>query len=393
MIKSFFSFFVFYCFCFGNASLFSIQDSVYKESSMYDFYGMASWNRASKEQKNKMVDDFLIREGAYILGKKDMLDLSASFKEKAYNKHRQLLVNYVYQLDVSSMGMDSSRFDEGKKHLKEDLLVHHILFGHDGSALREPVGRLEEEAYVLCGEVLDTLTLEGFEGPIDVLLSLAREQKVDLTQISILELAQQYLEFVQQAQSLNLEVAADYLVMAAWLAYLKSRILLPRDEEGENSTPEELAEALRFQLRRLEAMRKAGSAILQLPQLGLDVFSRGMPELISNVSSPIYELSLFELLKSYGQVKVRGEVSTLSIVATRLYSVDEAIERLKNMLGNIPDWQDLIGFLPDGLNNNLLTRSAVASTFVASLELAKEGYIELKQNNTYGPIFVRPREM
>ena len=155
------------------------------------------------------------------------------------------------------------------------------------------------------------LTLEGFEGPIDVLLSLAREQKVDLTQISILELAQQYLEFVQQAQSLNLEVAADYLVMAAWLAYLKSRILLPRDEEGENSTPEELAEALRFQLRRLEAMRQAGAAILQLPQLGLDVFSRGMPELISNVTSPIYELSLFELLKSYGQVKVRGEVSSI----------------------------------------------------------------------------------
>jgi len=237
------------------------------------------------------------------------------------------------------------------------------------------------------------LTLEGFEGPIDVLLSLAREQKVDLTQISILELAQQYLEFVQQAQSLNLEVAADYLVMAAWLAYLKSRILLPTDEEGDDGTPEELAEALRFQLRRLEAMREAGAAILQLPQLGLDVFSRGMPELISNVTSPIYELSLFELLKSYGQVKVRGEVSTLSIVATRLYSVDEAIERLKNMLGDIPDWKELIGFLPDGLNNNLLTRSAVASTFVASLELAKEGYIELKQNNTYGPIFVRPREM
>ena len=237
------------------------------------------------------------------------------------------------------------------------------------------------------------LTLEGFEGPIDVLLSLAREQKVDLTHISILELAQQYLEFVQQAQSLNLEVAADYLVMAAWLAYLKSRILLPRDEEGENSTPEELAEALRFQLRRLEAMRQAGAAILQLPQLGLDVFSRGMPELISNVTSPIYELSLFEILKSYGQVKVRGEVSSLSIVATRLYSVDEAIERLKNMLGDIPDWQELIGFLPDGLNNNLLTRSAVASTFVASLELAKEGYIELKQKNTFGPIFVRPRGM
>ena len=237
------------------------------------------------------------------------------------------------------------------------------------------------------------LTLEGFEGPIDVLLSLAREQKVDLTQISILELAQQYLEFVQQAQSLNLEVAADYLVMAAWLAYLKSRLLLPKEEDGDNSTPEELAEALRFQLQRLEAMRKAGAALMQLPQLGRDVFSRGMPELVSNVTSPIYELSLFELLKSYGNVKLRGETSTLSIVATRLYSVDEAIDRLKNMLGDIPDWQTLIGFLPDGLNDSLLTRSAVASTFAASLELVKEGYIELKQNGTYGPIFLRPREI
>ena len=159
---------------------------------------------------------------------------------------------------------------------------------------------------------------------IDVLLSLAREQKVDLTQISILELAQQYLEFVQQAQSLNLEVAADYLVMAAWLAYLKSRLLLPKEKDGDNSTPEELAEALRFQLQRLEAMRKAGAALMQLPQLGRDVFSRGMPELVSNVTSPIYELSLFELLKSYGNVKLREKLQHL-VFATRLYSVDEQL--------------------------------------------------------------------
>ena len=131
MVKNLLPFLLFCCFGFGNIPLFSIQDSVYTESSMYDFYGMASWNRASKEQKNKMVDDFLIREGSYILAKREKLDLLTSFKEKTYNKHRQLLVNYVYQLDVSSMGIDSLRFSRGKKHLKEDLLVHHILFGYD----------------------------------------------------------------------------------------------------------------------------------------------------------------------------------------------------------------------------------------------------------------------
>ncbi|MBH66739.1 MAG: segregation/condensation protein A [Rhodospirillaceae bacterium] len=237
------------------------------------------------------------------------------------------------------------------------------------------------------------LTLDGFEGPIDVLLSLAREQKVDLTQISILELAEQYLAFVQQAQSLNLEVAADYLVMAAWLAFLKSRLLLPKDEENEETSPEELAEALRFQLQRLEAMREVGAKLMGGPQLGLDRFARGMPEKISNILSPVYDISLFELLKIYGNIRLRNETSSLRIISTRLFAVDEAIERLKTMLAGVPDWQTLVGFLPKGLHNELLARSAVASTFAASLELVKEGSIELRQDEKYGPIYLRQRDV
>lgn len=236
------------------------------------------------------------------------------------------------------------------------------------------------------------LTLDGFEGPIDILLSLAREQKVDLTQISILELAQQYLDFVQQAQSLNLEVAADYLVMAAWLAFLKSRLLLPNDDESDQATPEQMAEALRFQLQRLEAIRKVGAELMRIPRLGIDTFSRGMPERISNISSAVYDVNLFDLLKAYGNIQVRSETTSLNIVSTRLFSVDAAIARLKGVLGSIPDWQILSRFLPGGLHNELLTCSAIASTFAASLELVKEGYIELRQESKYGAIYLRQRK-
>ncbi len=236
------------------------------------------------------------------------------------------------------------------------------------------------------------LTLEGFEGPIDVLLSLAREQKVDLIHISILELAEQYLLFVQQAQSLNLEIAADYLVMAAWLAYLKSRLLLPKNEAEDEYSPEQMAEALRFQLQRLEAMRKVGSELLKLPQLGTDRHARGMEEKVSNQIFSVYDLTLFELLKTYGDIKQRSTESTLNIVSTKLFAVDEALERLRLMIGKIPDWQSMIDYLPKGLHNAVLARSAVASTFVASLELVKEGLIDLRQDKHFGPIFLRGRK-
>jgi segregation and condensation protein A len=237
------------------------------------------------------------------------------------------------------------------------------------------------------------LTLDGYEGPIDVLLTLGRDQKVDLTQISIQKLADQYLAFIRQAQSLNLEVAADYLVMAAWLAYLKSRLLLPRaadDEEGLSS--EDLADALRFQLLRLEAMRNAGDSLMARPQLGVDTFTRGMPESIADLTHPVYDVTLFELLKAYGDHKVRTEHTSLRITSTNLFAVDEAVKRLRQMLGSMPNWQALISFLPSNLRNGLLNRSALASTFVASLELVKEGHIELWQDSAFGPIFLRNRE-
>lgn len=237
------------------------------------------------------------------------------------------------------------------------------------------------------------LSLDGYEGPIDVLLALGRDQKVDLTQISILQLADQYLAFIHQAQSLNLEIAADYLVMAAWLAYLKSRLLLPSTEEdGEGLTSEELAEVLRFQLQRLEAMRAVGDRLMGRPRLGVDIFERGMPESITNLAHPVYDVTLFELLKAYADHKIRTEETPLRIVSTKLYAVEEAVKRLRMMLGKMPDWRTLVSFLPLDLRGALLTRSAVASTFVASLELVKEGHIELRQDTPYGPIFLRNRE-
>ena len=161
-IKPFFIYVVFVCFSFGNNPVFTISDSVFYETDMYDFYGMAAWNRSSVDQKKQMIDDFLVREGAFLSAKNKGLSFSSSFKEKVYNKKRQLLVNYVYQIDVSQMGLDSSRYKKGEIFLKKDVLVHHILFGFDGSALRVPVERSKEDAYFLCSSILDTLTLSSF---------------------------------------------------------------------------------------------------------------------------------------------------------------------------------------------------------------------------------------
>jgi len=235
------------------------------------------------------------------------------------------------------------------------------------------------------------LNLEGYEGPIDVLLELAREQKVDLTQISILALADQYLAFIARARNLRLELAADYLVMAAWLAYLKSRLLLPHDEAAPEGEPsgEQMAEALRFQLRRLEAMREAGSRLMARPRLGTHVFARGAPEGIAVVSHKIIEASLYDLLKAYADQRRRVESATLEIAPIALYSMDEALTRLAEMLGRMPEWQLLSSFLPQDLENQLLVKSAHAATLAASLELARVGKAEIRQNSAFGPIYVR----
>jgi segregation and condensation protein A len=235
------------------------------------------------------------------------------------------------------------------------------------------------------------LDLDGYEGPIDVLLTLARDQKVDLTKISILQLADQYLAFVARARSVRLELAADYLVMAAWLAYLKSRLLLPEPEPtDEQPSGQEMAAALAFQLRRLEAMQEAGARLMARSLLGRDVFARGAPEPIEVVTHVRFETKLYDLLSAYGAIRAKVEGHRpLEISAPELYSVEIALERLREQLGRMPDWQSLSAFLPAGLKEGIVMRSALASTFVATLELVREGKLLLRQAGPYAQIFVR----
>jgi segregation and condensation protein A len=232
------------------------------------------------------------------------------------------------------------------------------------------------------------LDLDGYEGPIDVLLQLAREQKVDLTRISILELAEQYLSFVRAARHLRLELAADYLVMAAWLAYLKSRLLLPEEDDGEEPSGAEMAAALRFQLQRLEAIQEAGRRLMARAQLGRDFFARGAPEPLRIVTHVKYEAKLYDLLQAYARQSAKAEASDLRIPPTELYSVDDAIHRLRRLLGNVPGWRILSSFLPPELEGSLVWKSALASTFTASLELCREGALRIRQDGAFGPIYL-----
>lgn len=235
------------------------------------------------------------------------------------------------------------------------------------------------------------LRLGDFDGPIDMLLSLARDQKVDLTKISILALANQYIDFIEKAHALRLEIAADYLVMAAWLAYLKSRLLIPQ-EQSQQAEPSahELADALQFQLRRLEAMRKVANDLFHLPRLGFNVFGRGEPEGLHTSYISKYEMTLYDLLKAYGDIKQRQQNSVYKLAPVKLYSLEEAIARLETMLGKIPqEWVSLFMFLPAGVREKIVKRSAVASTFGGALEMAKRGLIELQQDKNFAPIFIR----
>jgi segregation and condensation protein A len=235
------------------------------------------------------------------------------------------------------------------------------------------------------------LDIDGFEGPIDLLLTLARDQKVDLTRISILQLAEQYLAFVAEARRVRLELAADYLVMAAWLAYLKSRLLLPEPEQ-EQPSGEEMAAALAFQLQRLEAMQAAGARLMARPVLGRDVFARGAPEAVQLRETRVLEVTLYELLKAYGDHQRRRTApGPLQIRPLELYSIEEALQRMQEMLGRLPAWTRLSSFLPSGADglDSIVGKSQVASTFVALLELVKAGQAELRQDAVFGDIHVR----
>ena len=233
------------------------------------------------------------------------------------------------------------------------------------------------------------LDVDGFEGPIDVLLTLARDQKVDLAQISILELANQYLYWVTEIRNSNLELAADYLVMAAWLAYLKSRLLIPDLSEEDEPTGEEMSEALQFQLQRLESMQKSGALIMGRLQLGLDYFKRGAPERFGFNSTSVFKLSIYELLSAYGEHTHRSNVKTLHIEGSDLFSPEDAIQRMAGLVGKFPDWELLEKFLPIELRGDIISRSAIASTFVAALQMAKEGKMQIRQSSAFKPIFVR----
>jgi segregation and condensation protein A len=233
------------------------------------------------------------------------------------------------------------------------------------------------------------LDLDGFEGPIDALLTLARDQKVDLRKISILELADQYLAFIARARRLRLELAADYLVMAAWLAYLKSRLLLPEPPSDGEPSGAELAAALAFQLQRLEAMQEAGKRLMALPQFGIDFFARGEPEPAKVIDVPVWDVTLFDLLKAYGTHPGRRREGMLRIAPLNLFSMDDAQKRIGDMLGHVLDWTVLRNFLPEGLDTPLQRRAAIAATFAASLELARNGRVELRQEGTFAPIYLR----
>ena len=228
------------------------------------------------------------------------------------------------------------------------------------------------------------LSLDGWEGPLDLLLSLARTQKVDLAQISILELVEQYLTYLGEARALKLEIAADYLVMAAWLAYLKSCLLLPKDPEADPS-PEEIALRLQMRLQRLDAMREAGARLLGRDRVGRDVFQRGSPEGLRLVRKSVWQVNAFALFAAYGAVKARSSPPMHIVHARSVMTLDEAIERVSKMLGLALDWTDLEAFLPM-TDDPQLRRSALASSFVAALELARRGRIELDQAEPFAAL-------
>ncbi len=233
------------------------------------------------------------------------------------------------------------------------------------------------------------LDVDGFAGPIDVLLTLAREQKVDLTQISILELADQYLAWVTKLRQANLELAADYLVMAAWLAYLKSLLLLPTSTDDEEPTGEEMAAALQFQLLRLESMQQAGEKLLGRDQLGQDFFPRGNPEKFGYNLNGAFEASIYDLLKAYGEHTHRSNVRILRIELSDLYSTDDGLKWLTKLLGSMPDWTSLLQFLPAEIKGDLVSRSMVASALSAALQLTKQGELKIRQTETFGTVYVR----
>lgn len=234
--------------------------------------------------------------------------------------------------------------------------------------------------------------VDGFEGPLDVLLTLSRTQKVDLRKISVLALAQQYLTFVEKARALRIELAADYLVMAAWLAFLKSRLLLPPDPDDEGPSGEELAAHLAFQLERLQAMRDAAARLMARDQLGRDFFKRGQGEDITRIRTVTYSATLLDLMQGYARIRTRDEFRPFVMDRDAVFTMEQALERMRPLIGFAGTWTDMETYLPERWDADpVRKRSATAATFAASLELVKEGHMEIKQSETFAPIHLRKR--
>lgn len=231
------------------------------------------------------------------------------------------------------------------------------------------------------------LELDGWEGPLDLLLDLARRQKVDLREISILALVEQYLDYIEEAEALKLELAADYLVMAAWLAYLKSAMLLPKEEQADPS-PEELALKLQLRLQRLGAMREAAGRLMGGDRIGRDVFLRGSPEGLEIQRKTNWQSDQFALIEAYGRVKARTAPAVHMVRERPVMTLDSALDRVSNMLGVTLEWMELRDFLPPHAEPRL-RRSALASSFVAALELARLGKAEIAQDEVFGPMRLR----
>jgi segregation and condensation protein A len=264
----------------------------------------------------------------------------------------------------------------------------------------EPQGQADVSDWEDGGALLDAdpgdqlvVDVEGFEGPLDLLLALARTQKVDLAKISVLALAQQYLDFISEARRLRLEIAADYLVMAAWLAFLKSKLLLPAEpsEEGE-PTGAELAALLAFRLKRLHAMREVSAQLMTRKRLGRDVFGRGDPEPIRITRQSVYDANVYDLLKAYSQQRQRTAVLSMQLKPRTVWSLNEAREELERLLGMNVDWAPLDRLIAEFLVEPELRKTALASSFTATLEMTREGALEIRQAKSFAPLFVRRRE-
>ena len=247
------------------------------------------------------------------------------------------------------------------------------------------------EADRATGEPAMIVDVEGFEGPLDLLLMLARQQKVDLTKISILALADQYLAFVEAARKLRLELAADYLVMAAWLAYLKSRLLLPEEAPSEGPSAEDMALALAYRLRRLEAFREVATRLMGRPQLNRDIFSRGAPEPIAEVKQPEFTATLYDLLTAYATQRSRSALSRVQVKKRMVWSLADARAALDRLIGQSADWTRLDQFLIAYVVEPSMATTVFASSFASALELVREGLAEVHQKESFAPIYMRKR--